>query len=450
MSRIVRQSKFRHVFGQAAKPEECYQDLRVTRSAWDANFVKANPKFFAVAWDSAGGGSIAVIRHEDQGKISQTNPPLLSAHKRAVLDFDWHPFNDHILASVSEDANVMIWQIPQGGVASQITEPVQTLTGHKRNVGTANFNPVVSHLLATSSNDFSVKLWDVEKGNNVITVEGHTDIIQSVDWNYNGSQLASTCKDKKLRVFDPRTNSIAQEGICHQGVKGSRVCWLKEKVLTVGFSKSSEREFNIFDPRNLGEPVAHQNIDTSSGGIMPFFDYDSNLLFLAGKGDGNIRYYEIVDEAPYFYYLTEYKSATPQKGIAFLPKRALNVSECEIARALKLHVNKVEPISFRVPRKSDIFQDDLYPDTYAGEPSLTLEEWLGGANAEPKTRSLAPGFVAKEKPAVDFNPVAQKAEAPKSEKELTTENEKLRQRVAYLESELIKRDSKIKDLESRL
>jgi coronin-1B/1C/6 len=449
MSRVVRSSKFRHVFGQAAKPEEQYQDLRVTRSAWDANFIKANPKFFAVAWDSAGGGSIAVIRHEDQGKISQTNPPLLSAHKRAVLDFDWHPFNDHILASVSEDANVMVWKIPPGGVTSAITEPVQTLSGHKRNVGTANFNPVASHVLATSSNDATVKLWDVEQGSNIFTVDGHTDIIQSVEWNYNGSQLASTCKDKKLRVFDPRTNTIAHEVICHQGVKGSRVAWLKDKVLTVGFSKSSEREFNIFDPRAIAEPVAHLNIDTSSGGIMPYFDQDSSVLFLAGKGDGNIRYYEIVDEAPYYYYLSEYKSPTPQKGIAFLPKRALNVSECEIARALKLHVNKVEPISFRVPRKSDIFQDDLYPDTYAGEPSLSLEQWSSGANAEPKIRSLAPGFVAKEK-AVDFNPVAQKVEAPKSERELASENEKLRNRVAYLESELAKRDGKIKDLESRL
>lgn len=209
MSRVVRSSKFRHVFGTASKPEEQYQDLRVTRSAWDANFIKANPKFFAVAWDSAGGGSIAVVRYEDQGKISQTNPPLLSAHKRAVLDFDWHPFNDHILASVSEDANVMIWKIPDGGVTNAITEPVQTLSGHKRNVGTANFNPVASHVLATSSNDFSVKLWDVEKGANMFTVDGHTDIVQSVDWNYNGSQIASTCKDKKLRVFDPRTQSIA-------------------------------------------------------------------------------------------------------------------------------------------------------------------------------------------------------------------------------------------------
>jgi coronin-1B/1C/6 len=448
MSKVVRQSKYRHVFGQPAKPEENYQDLRVTRSAWDANFVKANTKFFAIAWEG-GGGPVAVLKHEDIGKISQVNPPLLSGHKRPVLDFDFHPFNEHLLSTVSEDGNVLVWKIPEGGVTKLITEPVQTLQGHKRNVGTANFNPVADHILATSSNDLTVKLWDVEKGQIAVNVDGHTDFIHSVDWNYNGSQLATACHDKKLRIFDPRQLPIASEVLCHQGVKGSRVTWLNNKVLTVGFSKSTDREFNIFDPRNLGEPIAHLNIDTSSGGLMPFFDRDTNVLFLAGKGDGNIRYYEIVDEPPYFHYLTEFKSATPQKGMGFLPKRALNIGECEIARALKLHTNKVEPISFRVPRKSDAFADDIFPDTFSGEPALTPAQWLGGDNAEPVLRSLAPGFVAKEKPAAEFNPVAQQVEAgPTTEKELRDAYEKLKARVSYLEAELIKKDAKIKELSS--
>lgn len=449
MSRVVRSSKYRHVFGQVAKPEECYQNINSSRSAWDSNYIKANPKYFGVAWEAGGGGALAVIAHENQGKLNQANPPLFTGHKGAVLDLDFHPFNDNLIASVSEDANIMIWGIPEGGLTKSHSDPIQTLSGHKRKVGTCNFNPVANNVLATSSTDFTVKLWDIEKGLNIVTTEGHADIIQSLDWNYNGSLIATTCKDKKARVFDPRTNTIAQETVGHQGVKGSRVCWMKDKVLTVGFSKTSEREFNIYDHRNIANPLTRMSVDTSAGIIMPFFDHDTNILFLAGKGDGNIRYYEIVDDAPYFHYLTEFKSATPQKGIGFIPKRALNVAECEIARALKLSTNKMEPISFRVPRKSDIFQEDLFPDTYAGEPALSADEWASGQNAEPVIRSLAPGFVAKEKPANDFNPVAQaKEEGPKNEKELREEYEKLKTRVSYLESELVKRDARIKDLEA--
>lgn len=449
MSRVVRASKYRHVFGQPAKVEECYQNVAATRSAWDSNYIKANPKYLAVCWEAGGGGALAVIPNEASGKLAQGNVPLFAGHKGAVLDIDFNPFNDNLIASVSEDATIMIWGIPEGGPTKTTTEPLQTLNGHKRKVGTANFNPVANNVLATSSTDFTVKLWDIEQGKNLRTVEGHADIIQSLDWNYNGSQIATTCKDKKLRVFDPRTDEIAQETICHQGVKGSRVCWMKDKVLTVGFSKTSEREFNIYDPRKVADPISHLAIDSSAGVIMPFFDHDTNVLFLAGKGDGNIRFYEIVNEEPYFYYLSEFKSATPQRGLAFYPKRAMSVSECEIARALKLTPNKIEPISFRVPRKSELFHDDLFPDTFSGEPSLDAATWLSGTDAEPKTTSLAPGHVVKEKPVSEFAPVAQKPEGPQNEKELREEYEKLKSRVAYLEAEIVKRDAKIKDLESR-
>jgi len=166
---------------------------------------------------------------------------------------------------------------------------------------------------------------------------------------------------------------------------------------------------------------------------MPFYDPDTKVLFLAGKGDGNIRYYEIVDEDPYLYFLSEFKSASPQRGIAMLPKRAVNVSECEIVRLLKLGTKMMEPISFQVPRKSELFQDDIFPDTFSGEYTLTADEWLAGKNGEVKKTSLAPGFVVKPK-SVEFNPEKQEDTKPLSEKELKEEVERLTNRVAYLEA----------------
>jgi uncharacterized protein YhfF len=38
---------------------------------------------------------------------------------------------------------------------------------------------------------------------------------------------------------------------------------------------------------------------------MPFYDPDTNMLFAAGKGDGNIRYWEYVDEHPHIFALSE-------------------------------------------------------------------------------------------------------------------------------------------------
>ena len=75
------------------------------------------------------------------------------------------------------------------------------------------------------------------------------------------------------------------------------------------------------------------------------------MLYLAGKGDGNIRYLEVTDEAPYIHPLSEHKTSEPQRGIAFAPKSACDVSSCEIAKAYKVTVSAIEPISFKVPRK---------------------------------------------------------------------------------------------------
>jgi hypothetical protein len=449
MSKVVRSSKYRHVFGTPFKKENCFDELKVTRTAWDSNLVACNPNFIAVLWEAAGGGAFAVLPWSQSGKFD-AKTPLVTGHKAAVIDVDFNPFNDNLVASASEDCTAKIWSIPDGGLKENATEAAQTLNGHKRKVGSVLFNPVANSILMTTSTDFAVKIWDIEKGNSVASVDAqHSDIIQSADWNKTGSLVVTSCKDKKLRVIDPRANKVVQEAEAHAGVKGSRAIWLgaKEKIFSTGFGKTSEREFCIWDPKDLSKPLNRTNVDTASGIFMPFYDNDTNVLFLAGKGDGNIRFYEIVDEQPYIHYLSEFKSNTPQRGMCMLPKRAVNVSECEIVRLLKLGVKICEPISFQVPRKSEIFQDDLFPDCFSGEYSLTASEWLGGKSAEQKTRSMAPGFVAK-KVVNEVNFEKKEEDKPLSESELKSEVEKLKKRVAFLEAEIVKKDAKIKELSS--
>jgi len=136
-------------------------------------------------------------------------------------------------------------------------------------------------------------------------------------------------------------------------------------------------------------------LDQTSGVVMPFWS-DNNILFLAGKGDGNVRYYEW--ESDTMFALSEFKSADPQRGMCFLPRRALDVSECEIARAYKVSGSTIEPIAFIVPRKSDSFQSDIYPPAPSSEPALTAGEFFSGKQAPPKLVSLESGAVSNAPP----------------------------------------------------
>ena len=52
------------------------------------------------------------------------------------------------------------------------------------------------------------RLWDITQEREQLSIAGHLDIVQSVCFNANGSVIASSCKDKKLRLIDPRATSI--------------------------------------------------------------------------------------------------------------------------------------------------------------------------------------------------------------------------------------------------
>ena len=79
--------------------------------------------------------------------------------------------------------------------------------------------------------------------------------------------LATTCKDKVLRVLDPRTGKVVQQGMAHPGTKPAKVVYLGStgRLLTTGFSKYSDRQLGIWAEQDLSQPLALHTIDSSSG-----------------------------------------------------------------------------------------------------------------------------------------------------------------------------------------
>ncbi|XP_053550647.1 coronin-1A [Bombina bombina] len=394
MRKVVRSSKFRHVFGQPVKADQCYDDIRVSQNTWDSNFCAVNPKFLAIVVEASGGGAFMVLPLSKTGRLDKSQP-VVCGHTAPVLDIDWCPHNDNVIASGSEDCSVMVWEIPDGGLTRSLTEPIVTLEGHTKRVGIVCWHPTAQNILMTAGCDNVILIWDVGCGQSVISIdEMHTDIIYSVAWNKDGSLICTSCKDKTIRIIEPRKGTIvAEKEKPHEGSRPVRAIFVSDgKILTTGFSRMSERQVALWDPNSLDEPLTLQELDTSSGVLIPFFDPDTGIVYLCGKGDSSIRYFEVTDETPYVHYLSLYSSKDSQRGMGYMPKRGLEVNKCEIARFYKLHERKCEPIIMTVPRKSDLFQEDLYPDTVGPDPALTAEEWLAGKNADPLLISLKDGY----------------------------------------------------------
>lgn len=390
---IVRFSKFRHVFGTSAKPEDQYSDIRVTRTSWDSNFCAINPKFVAIVVEGAGGGPFLVLPLEKTGRVGQNSSNYhVDGHTSPVLDLAWSPFNDNVIASASEDCSVRVWAIPKGGLSEPLREEAVKLIKHEKRALLVSWHPTAEHVLASAGADNMIFLWKVDSAEVLVTIDCHTDLPLSLSWNWDGSQFATTCKDKTLRVINPRDGKvIAEKEKAHEGNKSAKVVYLKSgKIFTLGFSKRCDRQYALWDPKKMDTALTHEEIDQAAGVLFPFYDAESDVIYVAGKGDTSIRYFEVNDDEPYVHYLNMYQSQNSQRGLGFMPKRGCDSSKNEIARFFKLHANKCEPVSFTVPRKAETFQKDLYPPCISSTPSLTAEEWLSGKDKPPVMMQMTP------------------------------------------------------------
>lgn len=146
------------------------------------------------------------------GRID-VNTPLVAGHKGPVLDIQWSPFDDNVIASASEDAIVRVWQIPDGGLRTTLTEPLVELHGHQRRVGLVQWHRSANNVLLSAGADCKILIWNVGTSEIITTID-HPDLIFHCDWSWDGSRLVTTCKDKKIRIYDPHTGDLDQVSTC--------------------------------------------------------------------------------------------------------------------------------------------------------------------------------------------------------------------------------------------
>ncbi|XP_046394754.1 coronin-7 isoform X4 [Ischnura elegans] len=382
-------SKYKNAAPIVPKPEACVRDITVGSYQTYGNNITASAAFMAFNVDH-NGSSIAVLPIDDCGRKSKTMP-LVHAHTDTVTDMGFSPFHDGLLATGSQDCLVKIWHIPKEGLTESLTNPECTFSHRQRRVETVVFHPTAENLL-TSTSFTTLTLWDILTEKEMYSNSEHSEVIQAVGWKSDGSLLATSCKDKQVRILDPRAGNFTHSANSHQSIKDSRVVWLgsSNRILTTGFDANRLRQVYIRDLRNFEETEKALVLDSSTGILIPLFDPDTNMLFLAGKGDTTIAYMEVMDREPFLAEGIRH-SGEQTKGACLAPKRALKVMEGEVNRVLQLTSSAVIPITYQVPRKSyRDFHADLFPDTAGCKTQLTAEQWMEGSNLPIPKISLDP------------------------------------------------------------
>uniref|UniRef100_H2YQS9 Coronin n=1 Tax=Ciona savignyi TaxID=51511 RepID=H2YQS9_CIOSA len=350
MSRVVRQSKYRHVFGTNLKQDACYTAINTNKNSANGTFCAVNPKFIAFSINSTGGGAFQVLPLTQTGRMSPKQPSF-NAHKTAVLTLEFSPFNDNLLATCADNGEVMLWEIPDEGIKENQDEPLATLQKHKKRVNLLKWNPVADNILISAGSENFICVWNTETGELIYEIP-LPDSLFDVCWNHNGTEIATTCRDKALRVYDVRSQELLHEKEKCCGSSTFMTCnYVLKNKLFLTAKVAGAKQYFLFDLKNLDVPLETDELPGDSGYSFPFYDEASSVMFVTTKGQSAIPYYEIVDEEPYVHYISTHSAPTSQQGMAWLPKRALDLKSVEIAKFFKVTKDKIEPISMRVPRK---------------------------------------------------------------------------------------------------
>ncbi|KAJ3411462.1 Coronin-7 [Chytridiales sp. JEL 0842] len=392
-----------------------------------------------------GGGRIAIWPLEKKGRLPIILPAIICGSE--LGDFSFSPFDDHLIAAISEDGMIRTWKIPEAGIEDDSLMAATTFRAHNGRGTLLCFHPTVESLIASSSPETgtpTVKVWNLETQQEIVSI-AHPDHLFSISFHDDGERMATLCRDQKVRVISLRTGEVKSTGTAHEGSKGGRVMWLgtSQYLLTVGFEKRNERSLKLFDECNLENAISITNLDMSPSLLSPFYDEDLKIIYLVGKGESVIHVLEF--NGTEVSVVARVASPNASQAGYFVPKTKCDVRSIEIARMWRLQPSGLDELSLKLPRmKKEFFHDDLFPPTRVAVP-LSVSDWLKGDCVKMNFVDLKPAdmeTLSSQKAAEPVKPqqrvsvVFEPTEAEKKEEMMRKMRERARDDEAPLKQDL--------------
>ena len=179
------------------------------------------------------------------------------------------------LASVSLDGKTILWDVEVEGPAATLDDG-----GH-----TVSLSP--DGVILASGSDRTVRLWNIETREQIASLEGHTDAVNSVSFSPDGTVLASGSRDGRVILWNVGTRKQIASLEGHRSGVASVSFSSDGATLASGSSDRTVILWDVADGERVGTLEGH-----SSGVTSVSFSPDGTTL-ASGSGDRTVILWDV-------------------------------------------------------------------------------------------------------------------------------------------------------------
>jgi WD40 repeat protein len=150
------------------------------------------------------------------------------------------------LTTYGQSSHIRIIEMPDGKEVSDFTGP----SNGSENLEIA-FSPDSNQIALVGSPDGKVQIYDVQDGNLILTLSGHTQVVNQVVFSPDGKMIATGSNDTTIRLWNAQTGKLIRILEGHQG-RVNRMAFSPDSTwLISGADDNTLRRWNVSDGKLL-------------------------------------------------------------------------------------------------------------------------------------------------------------------------------------------------------
>lgn len=166
-----------------------------------ATLVNHKAVVYSVSWHPTMNNVLASTSADKTVKIwdikSGKAVKTILAHNAETMHCDFNKY-ENIIATAGADGSVHLFDLRGTGDV-----PLLVLNGHYLTTRKVMFSPFFSSILASVSYDMNVLIWDIKKSMPINTFKHHREFVYGVDFSlFDKQKIATTGWDRSLYVFN--------------------------------------------------------------------------------------------------------------------------------------------------------------------------------------------------------------------------------------------------------